>query len=104
MTAEEGGEELLPLSGGRPGGFYELTINRLCWFPEWRIETNCLLLLSCVQARRDTRFKEEMAELPRRLCVPESSERAGEGKHYKRCSETPVLVCIGSFVPTTNRL
>lgn len=37
-----GGEELLPLPWGRPGGFYELTINRLCWFPEWRIETDCL--------------------------------------------------------------
>lgn len=31
------------------------------------MERDCLLLLSCVQARRDTRFKEEMADLPRRF-------------------------------------
>lgn len=40
-----------------------------------------LLLLSCVQARRDTRFKEKMAELPRR---PESSEGVSGRKRYKR--------------------
>lgn len=76
------------LSPGVSAGFYELTINRLCWFPEWRIETDCLLLLSCIQARRDTRFKEKMAELPRRLHVPESSEGTGKGKSYKRCRNT----------------
>lgn len=33
---------------GRLWGHYELTINSLCWFPEWGIETNCL---SAIQLR-----------------------------------------------------
>lgn len=67
-------------------GFLNGESNRIVW-----------LLLSCVQAHRDTRFNEKTAKLPRRPRVPEGSEGAGGGIH-QRWSET--LVFLLFLLPT----
>lgn len=55
---------------GRPWGLYEWTINSLCRFPEWRIETNCLLAIQLRSSVPRDKMKKKSgceAELPIRL-------------------------------------
>lgn len=69
-------------------------------------------LFGCAQACRDTRFKKRTTvrlNYPEGFVFPESSETAGEGKHFKRWSKmtaggrkTPIFVHFGTFISPIN--
>lgn len=65
---------------GRLWGLYELTINSLCRFPEWGIETNCLLAIqACCWTKRKKRW------LWRRL----TRKAVFETFHFSLCRHKP---------------
>lgn len=74
---------------GRPRGLYEWTINSLCRFPEWGIETNCLL---AIQLRSSVpRDKMRKKKKKRRWLWSRVTHKAVFLKHFLFVLQTQTL-------------
>lgn len=77
-------------SGEKGRGLHELTINSLCRFPEWGIETNCLLAFRLRSSvRRDKNREEESGGCFCFLFV----------SRHRPCEKPPVLLCALTHTP-----